>query len=216
MTLAETESEVLEATARKLTAQGYDVILSPSPSLLPAALDGFRPDAIALGMAPKLLIEVTREGTQNAKRVAELQSRLKGSGDWKLHLVLISGTRSSDPAVMTDGTIAAALERAKLVAEVDARSALLGCWAAFEALSRARMTDVFARPQSPGRIVERLASKGIVSPSEADDLRNWSRKRNDFVHGGLDVVVSVDDVSAFANLVQRLLVPGAFELGDAL
>ena len=200
----DTERELLEATARDLTAKGYDVVLEPSPSLLPTALASFRPDAIALGREPKLIVEIATEGAVAAAKVASLQEALMQNPEWKLHLV-ISRVKRTSLSVMPHELIAPTLENAKKVAKIDAQAALLLGWSAFEALSRARRPSVFSRPQSPGRIIERLAAEGVLTPVEATFLREMAHARNLFIHGDLTHTVDLSQVERFLSTIESLL-----------
>lgn len=210
------DSELLAATVRRLSEQGYDVIVEPSASLLPGSLLStlprrYRPDAIAIGRHPKLIVEIASENPEAARRIAELQQALKAEPDWKLHLVLNRASGTPTLVRIDDAEIVEFLNRAVEVANVDARAALMMAWAALEALSRNRMPDVFARPQSPGRIVERLASEGIVAPSDANFLRHMAKKRNSFVHGDLRQTIAPDEVTRFISLLRELIVSSALQ-----
>lgn len=207
MSTHQTEAEILAATVRQLREQGYDVIVEPSPSLLPESLRGWRPDAIALGREPRLIVEVASESTGAAERIAGLQTALKAEPDWKLHLVL--NRASGSPAIerVSDAEIDAFLDNALTVIGVDARAALLMTWAAFEALSRARRPTAFVRPQSPGRLIEQWASRGEIGPADAAFLRAMAEQRNRFIHGGLTQVVSEDDVRRFIDLLKEIRKP---------
>jgi hypothetical protein len=210
MTLArQTEADILEATARSLEEQGYDVFLEPMASLLPAPLKSLNADGIAIGREPKLVIEVAQEGSRDAQRVAAIQRALKDAPDWKLHLVVGLAPPSSRPAMVDVNDIANVVDRASRLARTEASAALLMAWAALEALGRAHKPDDFARPQSPGRIVERMASDGLITPSEAEFLRAMAAKRNAFVHGDLMQPIPVADVERFLRLLNALLEPAA-------
>ncbi len=210
MTLArETEAELLAATVRQLSEQGYDVVVQPSASILPASLQRWRPDAVAIGRHPKLIVEVASERPEAARRIAELQQALKAETDWKLYLVLNRASGAPDLVTIEDTDIAPFLDRAVAVATIDARAALMMAWAALEALSRNRRPDEFSRPQSPGRIVERLASEGVVGPSDAEFLRTMAQKRNRFVHGDLRQVIEPNEVRRFVSLLQELITSSA-------
>ena len=113
-------------------------------------------------------------------------------------------------ARVTEAEIEPVLERALEVSRVDARAALLICWATLEALGRERKPDEFAGPQSPASIIERLASKAIITPAHAAFLRTMAEKRNAFVHGDLRQTVRPADVLAFVALVRELTASPGF------
>lgn len=206
MTLARhTEFEILEATARALEEQGYDVIREPSPSLLPETLRTMRPDAIAIGRDPKLVVEVAQETARDADRVAKLQQALRLAPEWKLHLVVGFTTAPPEVAMIDLTDISKTLDRASKLAAQESQAALLMAWAALEALARTRMPNDFARPQSPGRIVERMAAEGIVTPSEAAFMRDMAARRNAYIHGGLGEAVNELDVIRFLGIVRGMM-----------
>lgn len=199
------EAHILDATVQSLSEQGYDVLVEPSASLLPYSLRPFRPDGIAIGRKPKLIIEVAREGPEDAQRVAKIQGALKELPDWRLHLVFASGTRTPDIALTEERNIAETVDRAIRLADIETSAALLMVWAALEALGRNRRPIDFAKPQSPGRIVERMAMEGMITASEASFLRDMALKRNAFIHGDLSQATTQDDVRKFAAIIRDLL-----------
>ena len=201
----DTEAELLAATVRELSEQGYDVVLEPSSTLLPPGLQQWRPDAVAVGRHPKLVVEIASERPETARRIAELQQALKAEVDWRLHLVLNRASNAPNLGTMDDTDIAPFLDTALSVAGVDTRAALMMAWAALEALSRNRRPNEFSRPQSPGRIIERLASEGIVGPSDAMFLRAMAQKRNSFVHGDLRQGTTINEVQRFVAFLRELI-----------
>jgi uncharacterized protein YutE (UPF0331/DUF86 family) len=62
----------------------------------------------------------------------------------------------------------------------------------------------FERPQTPGRLVQVLASEGYVTPSEADKLRGLAEKRNKLVHGELRTRISEADVAQMTDILSTL------------
>jgi hypothetical protein len=201
----ETETELLAAAVSRLAEQGYNVIVEPSAALLPKALQGRRPDAIAIGRSPKLIVEIASEGPKSAQRVAELQHALKAETDWKLHLVVSRIPGETELGKLEDSEILPVLDRAVDVASIEPRAALMMVWAAFEALSRSRRPKEFSRPQSPGRIIERLATDGVVGARDADFLRSMAHARNRYVHGGLNESVGKSEVTRFVLLLRELI-----------
>lgn len=208
---SQTANELLAAASRQLSEQGYDVVREPSRYLLPDQLRHFRPDAIAIGRDPKLVVEIARERPADAERVERLQQALKEMPDWHLHLVLDRASTDPELARVTDNEIASTLDQSLAVAEVDTRAALPMAWAALEALGRQRRPHEFSRAQSPERIVERLAFEGIIIPSDAAFLRSMARSRNAFVHGDLRQAVSLDQVVRFVGLLRELTISAALQ-----
>lgn len=87
-------------------------------------------------------------------------------------------------------------------------AALMMAWAALEAISRALLPERLARPQPAGRLVEVLASEGLITPSEADPLYRGVELRNAVVHGDLGATVTaegVDEIIACIRLLAGIL-----------
>jgi hypothetical protein len=204
----EAETDLLRFAAAKLKDSGYTVILDPSSSVLPSELRDLRPDGIAIGKKPYLLIEVAREGERSLQRVQGLQRAIRGNQDWRLHLILEGGVDLDELDASRLVEISATFHRIRLVANEDARAALLMCWACLEALARALDPKSFGRPQTPGRIVERFASFAYIGASEAEFLRTMAQKRNKFVHGQLSTPVSQVEIEKFISILENVLEAG--------
>jgi uncharacterized protein YutE (UPF0331/DUF86 family) len=100
-------------------------------------------------------------------------------------------------------------EMRELAAEGHLQPALLLGWSTMEGVARAVASDTFAKPQTPGRIIETLAMEGFITPTEADRVRPLVSKRNRLIHGQFDVGVGKDEIENFAMTIERLceLVP---------
>ncbi|MEJ1970396.1 MAG: hypothetical protein WDN03_17475 [Rhizomicrobium sp.] len=198
------ESDLLELATSKLVSEGYRVLLQPDVSELPKELVPFRPDGIAIGKIPNLVIEIAREG-KNGDTIKKMRQVLATNPSWELHVIFDRSDASSPLAQETLDSIEQLLGEVAEVASKDTRAALLMCWAALEALARIIEPSNFARPQTPGRIVEQLASLAYIVPSEAQFLRDRVHDRNEFVHGGLSVKVTEAEVARFVELLEDLL-----------
>lgn len=198
------EAALLRFASEALKEDGYSVVLDPPPSSLPAELRAIRPDAIALGKKPYLVIEVAREGTESAARVERIQRAIQGDPEWQLHLVFNRGDVSEALAAARISDIRKAIGGIRETARSDTRAALVVCWACLEALSRVIAPKDFGRPQTPSRIVERLAAAGYVVPSDAKFLRQMALKRNAFVHGELAADVAAGDIKRFIGVLEGL------------
>ena len=93
----------------------------------------------------------------------------------------------------------------ELVANGHVGAAMVLAWATLEALGRALISERFERPQTPGRIVQVLAEEGHITPTEADHLRVLAKKRNRFVHGGLQTRITKTELIRFADILDALL-----------
>jgi len=201
---------VLDTVVADLTAEGYEVFVNPGPNLLPNEMKALhiRPDAVALGRKPHILVEViASQSNATDDRLHALEQKIGSIPNWELLVVYAPPASQDVPMPAQDqGSIATMLDRARAVYEVaGAVPALLSTWSAFEAAARHHMPAVFARPRSALALVDRLASDGVVLPDEADRLRALAQCRNEAAHGRLDTKLDVADLDWLKDLAKDLL-----------
>lgn len=200
------EAAVLETIVPQLEAEGFVVITHPSAHRLPAFMQSYFPDAIALRKDRNLAIEVVRKGSSSDKKLHRLRELLSGHPDWELRVYWVNPSSTPEPI---DTTSPKDIERGiktveQLVSESLVAPALLMAWATLEALGRMLVPEKIAKPQTPGRLVEVLASDGYITPSDADRLRQLGVLRNKLIHGGLQEKVSSRDVKGFVSILKSL------------
>lgn len=207
MTPQAAEAAVLDQLIPSLQAEGYQVFVHPRRELLPAFLEGFQPDAIALGDKKNLAIEITSSSRNSDDKLRRIEDRFKGQSDWELRLIwvspasVLSEVTSQSPASIVD-SIAQVKE---LVDRGYPGPALLIAWATFEALARAMRPKSFIQPQTPGRLVQELAQEGTLTPTEADFLRFLAKQRNALIHGEITTKISGNQVVRFAEILESLI-----------
>jgi len=206
MSTPEQEMDVLNSIVPKLQAEGYAVHVHPPRSMLPSFMQSYTPDAIALGVPKNLAIEVVLEGPSTRALLSNLRERFEHSRDWDLRVYYAhpSDERGSLEVVSKaeiDGSLATV---GKLIELGERKAALLMSWASFEAIGRALLPKRFVRPQSPGRLIEVLATDGQLLPNEADTLRRLADLRNRLIHGKLDLDVPVEDLGKFIDILNSL------------
>src|SRR2546423_15428259 len=97
MSLPETrEADVLESLLPRYRAEGFNVFVNPSPSILPPFMQTYRPDAVALKPDKKIAIEVVRPGGSSAEKVRDLQSLFAPQGDWELRVFYVASIPSEE------------------------------------------------------------------------------------------------------------------------
>jgi uncharacterized protein YutE (UPF0331/DUF86 family) len=201
------EAAVLENIVPQLEAEGFEVVTRPSRHRLPAFLQSYSPDAIALRKDRNLAIEVLSKGASSAKNLDKLRDLLAGHLDWELRVYWVSPSntpRPIEPATPKD------IEQAittieQLRDEGLLAPALLMAWATLEGIGRALLLEKILRPQTPGRLVEVLAAEGCITPTEADRLRALVAARNQIIHGGLQAKISAKDIKNFLSVLKTLL-----------
>jgi Uncharacterized conserved protein len=208
------ENLLLDRIAAELVADGYDVFREPQQQLLPEFLAGFTPDAIAIGKAKNLVIELVRQDARAREKLRRIQEQLKGRPEWELRVVVVPA--SSSP-VIAQSDIAEINEHLseidELIAQKRLSAALLIAWATFEAIGRRISPTEFGRPQTPGRLVEVLARDGEIMPDEADLLRRLAELRNHLIHGVLHVAPNQEAIEQFAAVLKRL---SSTQMNDAV
>jgi hypothetical protein len=205
------EAAVLQILLPRLEAEGYEVFIQPSPKLLPPFMQGYRPDAIAVKPGRNLAIEIQTGGKErgDATSLERARALFYGHEDWEFR-VLYAPSEGSDadlsPGPQSKAAIAAALDRLpSLYDQGGAVAALLTGWSAFEAAARHLMPEDFERPQPPSLMLETLASRGAVTPDEADLLRRLGRLRNQAAHGKLDIVMTESELEQLVAVTHLLL-----------
>jgi hypothetical protein len=200
------EPTVLDAILAHYEADGFDVFLHPASSKLPLFMRGFRPDAIALRGKKKVAIEITRSQGQSAERLSQLRSLFDSHPDWEL-VVVSANPRSPEssveivPAPIIDDAIR---QVEGLITNGVLPAALMMGWAVLEAVGRALLSDQLVRQQPPTKLVEVLATEGLLTPSEADVLRNVAATRNATAHGQLDAKLDPEQLKEMVVILRTL------------
>ncbi len=205
--LGSSEAEVIESLIPKYQAEGFDVYVNPSPSILPPFMQAYRPDAVARKKDTKIAIEVVGSAARSEQKIRTLQSLFADQGDWELRVFYASPAASREPLEIVSA--AAIDESIQRVVELKQAGhllpALVMAWAVFEAAGRALLPDQFQRAQTPARLVEVLGSEGYITPEEADTLRVASAVRNAVVHGQLDSTVDQTMLETFVAILKTLV-----------
>ncbi|QLH73441.1 hypothetical protein [Rhodopseudomonas palustris] len=199
------EREVIDLVLPRLQAEGYEVYMHPSPSVLPSFMRSYRPDAIALKSGKKVAVEVVRPSDEDRRRIQDLRSLFVGQSDWELMVIYASPSNSTEQLdVASREQIEASIREVEsLRAAGQPRPAILLAYATLEAIGRALLPDEFRYPQSSVRLIEVLASQGLITPHEAKIVREASRVRNAVAHGEFG---PVDDslVDSFIEVLATL------------
>lgn len=210
MTIEASEDVVLERLVPDLESQGYDVFVHPNKKMVPDFLGAYQPDVIALGKDKNLAIEIKQTNRRSERLLQDLARRFEGQSRWELRIVWVNPSEAqSRLEPQSNETISSRLKEVSGLLDAGfTEAAMLMSWAAFEAIGRKLMTKEFVRPQSPGRLVQVLATEGHITPDEGDALRQLGDVRNRVIHGELTAAVTHKQVEAFlkvlTTLVQRL------------
>ena len=205
------ERDFLQTLLPGYEAEGFSVFLHPARDMLPPFMRGHQPDAIAVKDDKKIAIEIKRDATRHAAQMEQLRQIFSKHPEWELRVYYIPGQPEGEADIQAPDLpeIDAAL------AEVDQlkraghlRAALIMAWATLEAAGRALLPQDLARPQPANKLIEVLASEGVVTPNEADSLRKAISLRNAATHGHFAVPITeqeVEQVVAAASLITKLV-----------
>lgn len=204
--LEASESDVLQSLLPQFEAEGFDVYLNPSPSILPSFMKKYRPDAVALRSDKKIAIEVVSSKKGSSQKMRHLQSLLSSHSDWEFRVFYVSSLADEKSLeVASADAIKTSIQRvSKLMDDGHKIPALVMAWATLEAIGRALLPDTLRRPQTPARLVETLATEGYLTPIEADQLRTVISLRNAAVHGSLAPEISRDQLDGFVKVLRTL------------
>lgn len=206
------ERAVLELLKERYQSEGYSFFEYPSQDITPSFLEGYRPDAIAVGPAGRVVIEVRSHRKASDISLAAVADRFLGNSDWKFEVVYAEdlgeevGTQLTVPTV--NQVISQIPEVESLLASGHPKAAFLVGWGLLEAAARIAAQEGrggSARSKPPRQVVNYLEQEGFLAASDAGDLRKLIDTRNALVHGGLNVIVSPNDVAVLLNVI-RLLV----------
>jgi len=201
-----TEREILDHEVERLRAEGYDVFVNPGPSLVPEFLGSYRPDAVAKLEDRKIALEVASRTGASRKNLDEVAAIFTRHPEWEFRVVWAEPAAGATrlPVQTKDDIRAAIVEVNKLRSQGHFRPSFLLGWAALEAAARAVAEGRFERAQTPGRLVQVLGEEGYLTPDETDAMRGLTEKRNNLIHGKLDVAVTGEDVDELVRALDAV------------
>jgi uncharacterized protein YutE (UPF0331/DUF86 family) len=202
-----TRDVLLESLLPQYQAEGFEVFLNPSPSILPPFMQEYRPDAVALRPDRKIAIEVVRPSETSSRKVQDLKSLFAPHSDWELRVFYVSSSASEKTLdIVSREAIRSSIERVRALKSAGhLLPALIMAWATLEGVGRALLPEPLKRPQTPRRLVEVLAQAGYVTPEEADLLRAAISLRNEAVHGRVDLTVDEKQLDRFVEVLETLI-----------
>jgi hypothetical protein len=198
------ESQALSKIAAELKADGYEVVVNPTGAALPQFLTEFSPDIVAFGPRDNLVVEFSRRGEDSAHDVSRLTEAVRRQPGWHVRFVRFSPQDDEKLPVSTSADLRAFLQRSGDVGtHPEGRFFLL--WAALEASARAIDPKSLGRPQTPGRVIAELVTRGIVGHDDQIRLNELAKKRNRLIHGEIATDVSSTDVEFLQTIVASVI-----------
>ena len=143
--LGSSDAEVMESLLPRYRAEGFDVYVNPSPSILPPFMQAYRPDAVALKKDKKIAIEVVGSAARSDQKIKSLQSLFADQSDWELRVFYASPMAPNESLEIA--SVEAINESIQRVIDLKQSGhllpALVMAWAAFEAVGRALLPHRF-------------------------------------------------------------------------
>ena len=207
MTTDTVERELLGHVVSELEAEGFEVFVRPDRRLLPSSLIGITPDAVAFRGDKKLVVEIERQSSGASERLARISACLDRLPDWELRVFVLPSRPEQRPfEAHAAGDIRSRIAEVRELGQSQHRGpAMLLAWSAIEAVARSLLRDRMGRPQTPGRLIQELASDGYLTPTEADRLRTLIEKRNRLAHGDLRVCVTSQEIDEMSAILDTLV-----------
>jgi hypothetical protein len=205
------ERDTLEKIRLKYEREGYKFIVEPQPKDIPAFLEGFIPDAIAVGADENVIIEVksTRGSADSSAAARFLANEVPKHPGWRFDLVIaeIMDRHGDTHAEPDKRQLHAELDSLKVLRRAAGdKVALVIAWGLLEAVTRRLYLNQQAgepKRYLPTTIVETLVSEGIVD--DEDRLLRLAKSRNQLVHGFTGIEVEETDMQFLIGVMEELL-----------
>jgi len=200
---SEIERLALDQIEPELVRQGYRVVRSPSRADIPSFLQGYVPDAIALGKEPNIAVEIKgRQSVAASRSLSRIRKMFEGRDDWAFRVFYFDTLM---PAIQTISTEALAKQRIEIseLSKIHTQAAFILAWSFLEAsLRESGLLDKDFSVGGPNKIIGILASEGYIEGNIVSELLELANKRNKIVHGQLDASVSTTDVERILALAE--------------
>jgi hypothetical protein len=208
MTANQTEDRVLTLLRNRYEGEGFSFIEHPDLADLPAFMQGYQPDALALGKDKSIAIEVKlHRHPATEKNLRAVTERFKGQSRWEFRVVYGDEVEDEPIGAPTpEQILAQVVEAETLLAQNHNRAAFVLGWAAIEAIARTLDPDF---PSSGSRTmrqaVELLEHLGRLPFQEAQELRRLSALRVKVVHGDFQTSISAAEVESVLQAARAVL-----------
>jgi hypothetical protein len=208
MTDSQTEDRVLALLRNRYEGEGFSFIEHPDRADLPAFMQGYQPDALALGKDKSIAIEVKlHRHPVTEKNLRAVSERFKGQPRWEFRVVYGDEVEDEPIGAPTPEQILSQIAEAEtLLAQNHNRAAfVLGC-AAIEAIARTLDPDFpSAGARTMRQAVELLEHLGRLRFEQAQELRRLSSLRIKVVHGDLQTPIGAADVKPVLEAARAAL-----------
>lgn len=181
-----------ELVAKRYREAGYEIILEPSPTMIPFDVGGYHPDILARKDGQNVIIEVKSNSDAGAsyERLRDVIEETRRHESWRFVLVterdLAGVGLPDDPDQPAREEIQKGMRNAdKLISIGEQEAAFLLLWIAFEQTIRKLLIEAGLPLErlAPAIMIRQLYSEGVLSIAQFDVARSCLETRNLVVHG---------------------------------
>lgn len=196
------ESAMLELYEEKVQSEGCEFLLDPEPARLPNELAGLQPDALVLCPSEKRVVIARSLHQDTTELVTKYQQALSGNNEWRF--VILWTDEFNEALDYVDAKVADILKSVEALDGIpadlpDAR--LLALFAIFERVARIYAPLSRRASVSSISLIEAIASVGVITPTQADQLRKLTRKRNALNHGARADPIMPEDFQLLGEVI---------------
>jgi hypothetical protein len=208
VTVMLTKRRILALLRDRYEAEGYTFIEYPDRRNLPAFMEGYQPDAVALGDGKSIAIDVDVHGDPARQgNFGEIAERFQRQKAWELRVVYGAQVHDEHFEVPTSEQIQKSIEEAEaLLAQGHPRAALVLGWATIEAIARTLNPDLPTfGPRTTAAALELLEHLGRLGFEETSELQKLSSLREKVVHGEFHTPVTAAEAGPVLSAARAAL-----------
>jgi len=212
--IANLEREELLKIAEQYRNQGYEVLIQPSVENLPDFLQNYRPDLVVRRGNEAAVIEVKSRSSLNSSSMQYLRHLaqiVEENPGWEFKLVMrnpeeFTYSPQAESSLQAP-EIQSQLQVARKLAKEHPASALLYSWSLTEATLRliADHEGLTLKRVDPPYLVKHLATEGVISRSDYQQLMSILSLRNDIAHGFKTTELKQESVHNLIKMTEGLL-----------
>ncbi|WP_411035414.1 hypothetical protein [Shinella sp. BYT-45] len=203
---SEMERLALDQLEPQFVRRGYKLIRNPSRAELPSFIEGYVPDAIAVGRKPNIALEIKGRGSPQVEgSLARIRELFNGRDDWEFQVYYFNSLAPL-VAALPAGELDQIVKRIESLSGAHNQASFMLAWSVLEASAReAGLID--DKPVEANRMVGVLASEGYIRSDEVSELLELASLRIKLAHGQLDIEPSRADVKRVLELVSQIRTP---------